>query len=278
VILDVGVLALPLVKRERGLAEGLERVLSLGGSRGLVRSRSSGSGSSGSGLLLGLLLGLLGLLGGSVGKSGGLEELDLLSNLREDGLGADSLEPSGDGGVLLAPLLVKEVLEAASGDANSEEISKGDALANEEGVADEMLLNNGESLQGSLGSIVDVLLVVGSVALEGTEPSDEAGKDLRVEEGHPLQDRSIVLLGLAEESGLLVLGGDVDGNGNALRQSETVLANEGGDLAKTVGLEVLSVGVALLGLDDVELDVVRLSDSADGCRTAVVLEEPRTSQ
>jgi hypothetical protein len=41
---------------------------------------------------------------------------------------------------------------------------------------------------------------------------------------------------------------------------------------------VLSVGVALLGLDDVELDVVRLSDSADGCRTAVVLEEPRTSQ
>lgn len=70
----------------------------------------------------------------------------------------------------------------------------------------------------------------------------------------------------------------VDGNGNGLGESEAVLANEGGDLAKTVGLEVLSVGVALLGLDDVELDVVRLGDSADGCRTAVVLEEPRTSQ
>jgi hypothetical protein len=40
---------------------------------------------------------------------------------------------------------------------------------------------------------------------------------------------------------------------------------------------VLSGSVALLGLDDVELDVVRLSHSLDGSRAAVVLKE-RTSQ
>lgn len=196
VVLDVGVLALPLIERERGAAESLKRVLGLGGSRGLVsRSSLSGGGSFLLSLLLGLLLGLLRLLGGSVGEGGSLEELNLLSNLGEDGLSADSLEPSSDGRVLLAPLLVEEVLEAADSDASSEEVGKGDALANKEGVADEVLLDNGKSLQRSLGGIIDVLLVVGSVALEGTEPSDEAGKDLGVEEGHPLQDGSIALTG-----------------------------------------------------------------------------------
>lgn len=197
VVLDVGVLALPLIEGERGAAESLKRVLGLGGSRSLVSSRSSlsGGGSFLLSLLLGLLLGLLRLLGGSVGEGGSLEELNLLSNLGEDGLSADSLEPSSDGRVLLAPLLVEEVLEAADSDASSEEVGKGDALANKEGVADEVLLDNGESLQRSLGGIIDVLLVVGSVALEGTEPSDEAGKDLGVEEGHPLQDGSIALAG-----------------------------------------------------------------------------------
>lgn len=67
----------------------------------------------------------------------------------------------------------------------------------------------------------------------------------------------------------------VDGNGNALGESEAILANEGRNLAETVGLEVLNGSVALLGLNDVELDVVGLSDRADGGRTAVVLEEPR---
>ena len=206
VVLDVGVLALPLVKRERGTAESLKRVLGLGGSGGLLGSGSSSSGGGGSGG--GLLLRLLGLLGGSVGQSNSLEELDLLSDIREDGLAADSLEPSGGSGVLLAPLLVKEVLEATGGNASSEEIGEGDTLADEEGVVEEVLLNNGEVLLGSLDGIVDVLLVVGRITLEGGEPSNEGGEDLRVEEGHPLQDGSIVLLGLAKESGLLVLGGD----------------------------------------------------------------------
>lgn len=69
----------------------------------------------------------------------------------------------------------------------------------------------------------------------------------------------------------------VNGNGDALRESEAILANKGGDLAETVGLEVLSGSVALLSLDDVELDVVRLGYSLDGSRAAVVLKE-RTSQ
>lgn len=211
VVLDVGVLALPLIERERGAAESLKRVLGLGGSRSLIRSGGSSGGSGRGGLLLGLLLGLLRLLGGSVGQSNGLEELDLLSNLGEDGLAADSVEPSGDSRVLLAPLLVEEVLEATGGNASSEEIGEGDALADKEGVLDEMLLNNSEVLLGNLDGLVDVLLVVGRVALEGAEPSNEGGEDLRVEEGHPLQDGSIVLLGLAEKSGLLVLGSDCIG-------------------------------------------------------------------
>jgi hypothetical protein len=215
VVLDVGVLALPLIERERGAAESLERVLGLGGSRSLVSLRGSGGGSCGSGLLLGFLLSLLlglllrlvGLLG-RVGQSNGIEEINLLSNLREDRLAADSLEPSGDSRVLRAPLLVKEVLEATDGDGNREEIGKSDTLADKEGVVEEVLLDNGEVLLGSLDGIVDVLLVVRRLALEGAEPSNEVGKDLRVEEGHPLQDGSIVLLGLAEKSGLLVLRGD----------------------------------------------------------------------
>ena len=211
VVLDVGVLALPLVKRERGTAESLKRVLGLGGSGGLLGSGSGSGSSSRGGSRGGLLLGLLGLLGGSVGQSNGLKELNLLSDIREDGLAADSLEPSGGSRVLLAPLLVKEVLEATDGNASSEKIGEGDALADEEGVVEEVLLDNGEVLLGSLDGIVDVLLVVGRLTLEGSEPSNEGGEDLRVEEGHPLQDGSIVLLGLAKKSGLLVLGSDCSG-------------------------------------------------------------------
>lgn len=195
VVLDVGVLALPLIEGERGPAEKLKRVLGLGGSGSVL----AGGGGSRSGSLLlllgsGLLLGLLRLLGRSVGQGGGLEELDLLSNLGEDGLVADSLEPAGQSGVLLAVGLVKEVLEAAEGDAGGEEISEGDALANKVGVADEVVLNNVKGLEGGLGGLIDVLLVVRNDTLEGLDPGTETGKDLGVEEGQPLQDGGIAAM------------------------------------------------------------------------------------
>lgn len=164
----VGVVALPLIERKRCLGEEFKRMLRPGGSGWLL---SSGSGNL---LLGGGLLGLLGLLRGSVGEGRGLEELNLLSNLREDGLVADGIKPASDGGVLAAELLVEEELEATLSDASSKDISKGDALADEVGVAAEVALNNGEGLQGSLGGIIDVLLVVRGVTSEGAEPLTEA--------------------------------------------------------------------------------------------------------
>jgi hypothetical protein len=196
----VGELALPVIEDESGLAKSLKRVLGLGGLGG----GSSGSGS-GSGSGLGLLL----LLGGDI--------LDhLLSELRA---GEDRLEvvlvdnggvPTGGSGVLRAPLLVKDSSEGAGEEGGSEDISQSDALTNKEGVGGEVSLKRSDGLQGSLGSLVDGLLVVAIESEEGTVPGTELGEDLSVGEGQPAEDGSVVLLGLAEESGLLVLGGDYE--------------------------------------------------------------------
>lgn len=202
--LAVGVLSLVLIKGEGSTGKELKRVLGLGG-LGRLASGLSGGLRSGLGRLL---LGLLGLLGRSVGQSGSVQEADLLSDSGEDGLAGDSLEPTGDVGVLLSPVLAVEVLEATGDDTGGEEISEGDTLADEVGVAQEVLLNNLDSLGGGLGGVVDVLLVVGGVSEEGAVPRGQGAEDLLVEEGEPLQDGSVVLLSLAKESGLLVLGGN----------------------------------------------------------------------
>lgn len=202
--LAVGVLSLVLIKGERSTGEELKRVLGLGSLSRLIGGLSGGLRSG----LGRLLLGLLGLLGGSVGQSGSVQEADLLSDSGEDGLAGDGLEPTGDVGVLLSPVLAVEVLEATGDDTGGEEISEGDALADEVGVAQEVLLNNLDSLSGGLGGVIDVLLVVGGVSEEGAVPRGQGAEDLLVEEGEPLQDGSVVLLSLAKESGLLVLGGN----------------------------------------------------------------------
>ena len=56
--------------------------------------------------------------------------------------------------------------------------------------------------------VFHVLLVEGVAANERTEPAAEVREELGVGEGHPAEDGGVVLLGLAEEGGLLVLGGD----------------------------------------------------------------------
>lgn len=194
----VGELALPVIEDESGLAESLKGVLGLGG-----LSRGSSGGGSGSGL------GLLLLLGGNV--------LDHL--LSELGLGEDSLEralvdnggvPAGGSGVLRAPGLVKDSSEGAGEEGGSEDIGQSDTLTNKVGVGGEVSLKGSDGLQGSLGSLVDVLLVVAIESEKGTVPGTELGEDLSVGEGQPAKDGSVVLLGLAEESGLLVLGGDYE--------------------------------------------------------------------
>lgn len=197
----VGVLALPLIEDEGGLAKGLERVLGLGGGSGLLSG--GGGGSSGLGLLL--------LLGGSV-----LD--DLLSengggdNGLEGSLGDDGVVPAGDGGVRRAPLLVQNGGEGTGQKGGSEEISQSDALADQVGVGGEVLLEDGNGLQGSLGGVIDGLLVVGVEAEEGAVPRADLGEELAVGEGQPADDGSIVLLGLAKKGGLLVLGGHYNQN------------------------------------------------------------------
>lgn len=214
----VGVVPLPLIKSEGGAGQGLERVLGLGSGSILLSSLGS--------LLLGssLLLRLLRLLGGDVGELGGVEELELGRNGRVDGLVVDGLVPPGDVGVLLAPLLVKEELETAGDDADGEEVSQRDTLANEVGVVLEVLLNGSDSLGGGLGGVVNGLLVVGVTADQRAVPLAQGGEDLGlimfwlaskqggtrrtcpyVEVARPLQDGGIVLLGLAQQCGLLVL-------------------------------------------------------------------------
>lgn len=167
----VGVVALPLVKSEGGAGQGLERVLGLGG-RGILLRGGLGR------LLLGGGLGLLRLLGGDVGELGGVEELELGGNSRVDGLVVDGLVPTGDVGVLLAPLLVEEELETAGNDTDGEEVSQRDTLANEVGVVLEVLLNSGDGLGSGLGGVVDGLLVVGVTADQRAVPLAQGGKDL----------------------------------------------------------------------------------------------------
>lgn len=197
----VGELALPVIKDESGLAKSLKGVLGLGGLGG--GGLSGGSGSRSSGLGLGLLL------GGDV--------LDHL--LSELGLGEDGLEgvlvdngvvPPGGGGVGLAPSLVKDSGESAGKEGGTEDIGEGDTLTNKVGVGNEVSLEGRDDLEGSLGGLIDNLLVVAIETQQRAVPGTELGQNLSVQEGHPAEDGSVVLLGLAEKGGLLVLGGDYE--------------------------------------------------------------------
>jgi hypothetical protein len=117
---------------------------------------------------------------------------------RVDRLVVNSLVPTGEVGVCGTPLLAKDILETAGHDASSEQIGKSDALASQESVVQEVLLNNADGLLGGLGGFINALLVVGVAANKGAEPSADGGQNLAVEERQPLQDGSIAMAILAE--------------------------------------------------------------------------------
>jgi len=198
----VGVLALQLVEDKSGAGKSLKGVLGLGGGGGLLLLLNL-FGLGGSLGLLGLGGGLL--LGGNV-LDGLLDELELGGNSRVAGGVVNGLVPTGDVGVLSTELLVEEVLEAAGEDAGGKQVGKSQTLTNEVGVGKEVLLEDVDGLEGSLGGVVNVLLVVGVAAEDGAEPAAKGTKDLGVGEREPLEDGGVVLLGLAEKAGLLVLG------------------------------------------------------------------------
>lgn len=69
----------------------------------------------------------------------------------------------------------------------------------------------------------------------------------------------------------------VDGNGHALGEDVAISALEGGNLAELVELEVLGRDtLGRLGVDNLELEVVGLSDCKDSSAAGVALEDSQS--
>lgn len=179
---EVGVLALPLINGDGWLCESLTSVLGLRGLNNwlliLVLNRLSLGLSSG----LWCLGGGLSLLWGNVLQGGLINEVELTSNVGVDWLVVDSLVPTGDVGVLRAPCLVEEELEATGDESSAEKIGKSDALAREVGVVRKVGLDDRDNLEDLLLGLLDALLVVWHTSLERLEPVAKGWEDLRVEE------------------------------------------------------------------------------------------------
>ncbi len=90
--------------------------------------------------------------------------------------------PTEDIGVLLAPLLVEEVLEAAVEDAGRKEISERQSLTNEVGVDKKVLFEDTDGFQKALHTLLDILLVVWFAADERAEARAYFRDDLSVGE------------------------------------------------------------------------------------------------
>jgi hypothetical protein len=206
------------------------------------------------------------------------------------------LEPPRDGGVLGAPGAVEEEHEAASDDADDEEIGQGKVVPDEVGVGAQVVLHDLEALQRGVHALLNFLLVEGPAADQRVEPAAEGGEDLGVGEGHPPQDGGVVLLRVAEESGPLVLRRDcskvvgsadihhrvgmlqsgaaltIDGDGDALGQHVAIGAHKSGDFGERIEFAV--VVARFLGRWDglkVQVEVIGLGDGEDGGRPRVVL-------
>ena len=155
------------------------------------------------------LLGLLLLLRWGVGNSL-LNVLCLAGYIAVDWLISDRLVPSRNARVVGTPFLIEEELEAAGDDRGCEEIGEGEAVANQVGIDKEVVFHDLEAVLRCLHAIFDVLLVVRVAADEWAEPACEFREEFLVGEREPAKDRGIVLLRLAEEGGLFVLGGDYE--------------------------------------------------------------------
>jgi hypothetical protein len=95
-------------------------------------------------------------------------------------------------------------------------LGQGDTLTNKVGVGSEVSLEGSNGLEGSLGGVIDGAWyrpLMGLDAYNKKNVDDAAKAALKAVaalETQPAEDGSVVLLGLAEEGGLLVLGGDYE--------------------------------------------------------------------
>lgn len=195
----VRVLALPLLEVEGRLREVVKGVLDLdlGGDEGLLLLGLGLLLLGGSlGLLggLGLLL-LLGLLSLGGGDEGGLllNELEALVDLGELGRADDSGNVADNVGDLGAEGRVDQLGEGVGNGRGDEDVGDGEALANEEGLLDEDLVEDGEALNGVLDNAVEDGLRVGVDTTEDLAGNAELDEDLLVGERLPLADLSKVL-------------------------------------------------------------------------------------
>ena len=73
---------------------------------------------------------------------------------------------------------------------------------------EEVFVEDRNGFEGLFASFVNVLFVVRFTAGQWEEPASKGGEDLVVGEGHPADDGGIILLGLAEKAGFLILRRD----------------------------------------------------------------------
>lgn len=203
----VGVLSLPVIENESRFGQCLKRVLGFDFGLGLI-------------LLFIFLLGwfLLGLWCSCSGCLGrlcfllGWSVLDALIDQDRfgdyglpDWLVCDGLIPTGGVWVFSTPFLVKSVLETTSDLRSQEQIGKGHTLSDEESVDKEVLFKDMDGVEGGFLGVIDGLLDVRVSTNKRAEPATEGWKDFGVGKGQPSHNGGIVLLGLSEESSLLVL-------------------------------------------------------------------------
>ena len=73
---------------------------------------------------------------------------------------------------------------------------------------EEVFTKDRHGFKGSFAGFVNILFVVRVAADEWAEPASEGWEDLVIGEGHPADDGGIILLGLTEKIGFLILRRD----------------------------------------------------------------------
>lgn len=186
----------------------------------------------------------------------------------------DGLPEADNVGVGLAPLGVENVLEAAEEDRRDKDVGEGDALADEEGTGREGLLEVVEVLQALLLGSVNLRLLVGGSADEGAEPRRDGREEVGVGPRGPAEDVGGVLLGLAEEAGLVLLRRKVRGDGDGLGELVVALLERRDEAERELG-EVLGADTALsegAGLDPLDVEALVLGDDERDAGAGVALE------